>query len=352
MTAHPAASSGPPCWIGSYSTADTTGSITAATVDPRTGALVRAGEPSAADNAGFLTRASSGIVYAVFENDSGEVGAFAPAADGSPRPLGPPRSTGGSYPCHLALDPSQRYVLVANYGSGSVTVHPIAADGSLAEATDTVQHHGSGADDGPGGRQTQPHAHMMISRPAGDGREEILVPDLGTDQIVRYRLDTEAGRLVPIGTVTMPPGSGPRHLAVRGRYAYVVGELDSTLSVVDLDGDATAVITTVSTVTDGQDSFPSAVRLSPDGRWCYVANRGPDTIAVLSVAGTELRLEGGVSTQGEWPRDLTLSADGQLMYVANQASDEVRAFRVDPRTGRPAPVGGPLPVSQPSCIVL
>lgn len=338
-------------WIGSYSTADATGAITGF-VATDSGGVARHGGATTAHNASYLARAESGIVYAVLENDPGEVTAFAVDTAGVLRPLGPPRSTGGSFPCHLTVDPGQRYVLSANYGSGSVAVHPIAADGSLAEATDVVQHHGSGADSGPDGRQAGPHAHMALNRRERSDRWEVLVADLGIDRIARYRLDDDAGRLTAIGAIDLPPGSGPRHLAIEGRYAYVAGELDSALTVVDLDADGGTVLDSVSTVPADERSLPSAIRLSPDGRWCYVANRGPDTIAVLSVDGPRVRLAGSVSTGGEEPRDLALSADGRMLYVANQGSDEVRTFRVDPRTGLPSPVGEPLRVSQPSCVLL
>jgi 6-phosphogluconolactonase len=351
----PGSAAGPPVrtWIGSYSPAGGTGSITGAVVDPHTGALGRDGDATPAHNASYLARSASGIVYAALENDPGNVGAFAPGDDGGLRPRGTPRPSGGALPCHVCVHPSQAYLLTTNYGSGSVAVHPIDDDGTLGAATDVVQHHGSGSDGGPGGRQAGPHAHMALCRPDGTDGGCVLVTDLGTDRIHRYRLDTDVGRLQPVDEIPMPAGSGPRHLAVHGRFAYVAGELDSTLTVVDLDADPTPrVVTTTSTVDGDEASAPSAIRLSPDGRWCYVANRGPNTIAVFSVSGARVRLVGGVPTGGEQPRDLTLSPDGRMAYVANQASDEVRSFRLDPRTGLPSPVGESLRTSQPSCVLL
>lgn len=339
-------------WIGSYATGDE-GWITGATTDSSTGALLRAAAMTPAHNASYLARAATGIVYAVFESPAGEVRAFLATPDGGLRPHGPERSTGGAEPCHVGVHHDQAYVIVCNYGSGSVAVLPIAADGSLDPVTDVVEHHGHGPDDGPGGRQTGPHPHMAVSRSEPDGRWDVLVADLGIDRIVHYRLDAGAGRLHHVDETPMPPGSGPRHLALGGHYAYVAGELRSTLTVLDLDTDdpASRVVTTIPTI-DVDDSFPSAIRLAPNGRWCYVANRGPDTIAVISVHGPVVRLHANVSCQGEQPRDLALSPDGRLLYVANQETDAVRTFRIDEFTGLPTPIGEPLQVSRPTCVLL
>lgn len=339
-------------WIGSLASGDE-GWITGATRDLSTGVLHREGAPVPARNASYLARSAAGVVYAVLENPAGEVQAFLPTVDGGLRPLGPARSTGGAEPCHVSVHHDAAYVIVSNYGSGSVAVLPIAADGSLEPATDVVEHDGHGPDNGPRGRQTGPHAHMAVSRPDPAGRWDVLVTDLGIDRVVHYRLDVGAGRLRHVDETPMPPGSGPRHLALRGRYAYVAGELDSTLTVLDLDSDdpANRVVTTIPTV-DVDDSFPSAIRLAPNGRWCYVANRGPDMIAVISVDGPVVRVHANVSSRGEQPRDLALSPDGKLLYVANQAADAVRTFRVDEFTGLPTPIGEPLRVSRPSCVLL
>jgi 6-phosphogluconolactonase (cycloisomerase 2 family) len=111
------------------------------------------------------------------------------------------------------------------------------------------------------------------------------------------------------------------------------------------------VVTTIPTVDVG-DSFPSAIPLAPNGRWCFIANRGPDTIAVISVRGPVVRLHANASCRCEQPRDLALSPDGRLLYVANQETDAVRTFRIDDFTGLPTPIGEPLQVSRPTCVLL
>ena len=52
--------------------------------------------------------------------------------------------TMGAGPCYLSLDPTGRLLMVANYASGSLTVFPVRADGSLEPASQVIQHAGSG----------------------------------------------------------------------------------------------------------------------------------------------------------------------------------------------------------------
>jgi 6-phosphogluconolactonase len=146
--------------------------------------------------------------------------------------------THGGEPCHLCVDPSGRVLAVANHEHGSVAVFPIDADGRLGPATDVRQHEGSG----PGPTQKGPHAHHVAFDPRG---QRALVTDKGIDQVVVYRLDTAAGELIP----NDPPfgrvhaGAAPRHLAfgADGRFAYVNGEADMTLSVLTYVADTGAM---------------------------------------------------------------------------------------------------------------
>lgn len=284
------------------------------------------------------------ILYAAVElPDGGAIAAFRRAGD-TLAPLGTPRLTGGTRSCYVSVHPAG-YVLSADYGHGSLAVHPTGGDGALLERTDLVRLTGSGPDPD---RQEAAHAHMIVPTPDS---QHVLAIDLGTDSIYRYTL--ASGRLQEDAVVRIAPGAGPRHLAYHPTlpYAYVANELNSTVSVLDLAGFSVGATTsTVEADADGT-SHPSAIRVSPDGRFCYVANRGVDTIAVLAIHpdGTTLELITTVPCGGEHPRDMTLA--GEYLYSANQFSNTITQFHVDQRTGVPRQLGEPVPTSAPSCLV-
>jgi 6-phosphogluconolactonase len=189
---------------------------------------------------------------------------------------------------------------------------------------------------------------MIVTEPSGD---YVLAVDLGTDTVYRYRL--VEGRLRAVAEAGVPAGAGPRHVAFHpgGRFAYIANELNSSVSILELT--SFTVGPTVRTLPgdDQRPSAPSAIRVAADGRFCYVANRGPDTIASFAISpdGAELRLSGTVPSAGEHPRDLVLA--GADMYVANQNSNTVSSFRIDDETGRPEPIGATLRTAAPSCLL-
>lgn len=304
--------------------------------------------------------------YAVSEGAQGGIGAFASSADGGAsdgagdiadgaglRQLSA-HPTGGVEPCHAALLNGGSHLAVANYTSGSLAVHPVGADGSVAARTCLVQHSGTGPDTG---RQAGPHAHMVTEDP--DGRF-LLAIDLGADSIFGYELVAATGTLDEVARTRMRPGFGPRHLVFHpdGRHVYVIGELGFALAVCAYDPRRAelSVLDEVPVLENGVpgEDFPSAVRLSPDARFLYTANRGRDTILAFSLADgpDKPRLVATVAAGGSWPRDIALSPDGSLLLSANQRDDSVTVFRLDPDTGIPEPTGARLSVPAPTCLVM
>jgi 6-phosphogluconolactonase len=262
-----------------------------------------------------ITSADDRFVYAVLESEDGHVGAWAVTDEASWRPLGQ-QSTGGADPCHLALSPDGRWLLTANYTSGSVSVHPVEDDGSLGARTDLVQHQGT---PGPqADRQDGPHAHEVVF--TGDG---VLACDLGLDAIIGYRLDN--GRLTEVARSAMPPGSGPRHLVVDGSVAYVIGELASTVTVCDVAGLSLTPGTSVSLRAPDATGENTAAEVVLAGEQVLGSNRGDDTVTVLVRDGASLRRTEILPCGGSWPRWIGV-IDGQLL-VANERSHGVARLR-------------------------
>ncbi|WP_434741447.1 lactonase family protein [Micromonospora sp. SH-82] len=322
--------------------------IVAARRDRETGGLTPLGTVAVTPSPSFLVRhPDQPVLYAANELSEGRVSAFRVGPEGDLTPLGS-RPTGGADPCHVAVTPDGDHLLAANYSGGSVAVFPLDAEGVPGDRTDLVQHEGHGPDPE---RQEHAHAHMVSPDPTGRG--PLYAVDLGTDSVYRYDLDPASGRLVPRAPrVRTAPGTGPRHLARHpdGRRVYLVGELDATVTVYDLtDEGALHQRGRVDASERPGHVQPSEVAVGPDGRHLYVANRGVGTISVFALEPELPQLVAEVDTGGGWPRHFTLI--DSYLYVADQYADQVRVLRVDPATGVPTPVGEPVPVASPSCVL-
>lgn len=286
---------------------------------------------------------AGGVLYAVNELRTGRVSALR-LGSGEPRLLGD-QPSGGDSPCHLTVFAG--HLVTANYGDGSLAVHPVAADGSLRAATDLVRHTGRGTDPV---RQAGPHAHQVVADPAG---RYLLAVDLGNDTVYTYRLDREQGRLTQVAACKVAPGAGPRHLAFAadGRHAYLANELNSTLTVLAYDAATGRLRPLGSVAASAGDSrvrnYPGGIAVH--GGRVYVSNRGHDTIGVFEPAGSGLRRLAQVPAGGSWPRHFAFGPGGSL-YVAHQKGDTVAGFRLD-RAGVPRPTGQVLAVGTPSCLV-
>lgn len=264
--------------------------------------------------------------------------------------------TEGKNPVHLAVDATNRWMVVANHITSTVALLPRHEDGTLGAVADLVTL------EGPLGphRVEQPFAkpHQVEFDPAG---RFVVVPDKGLDRTFTFRLDTAAGRLVAIDAPAPKSreGAGPRHVAFHpsNRLAYVVDELSSTVTShrYDPDSGALAPFQVVSTLPDTHvaDSRASEIAASPDGRFVYASNRGHDSIAVFSVEPRSGRLApvGWTESRGRTPRFFAFDPSGAHLHVANEDSDAIVSFAVDRGTGLLSPVGDPVGTGSPVCII-
>jgi 6-phosphogluconolactonase len=342
-------------------------------MDGETGALARRDVFRNASNPSWLALNGSGTrLYAAnetatFENaNSGSVSAYAVDKASGQLSLLNTVSSRGAGPAHLSVHPSDKYVLVANYAGGSITVLPIQETGELGPPTDAKHDRGEPgvprAASAPAGSfaisgHDRPHAHMIQSDPSG---RFVFVPDLGLDRILIWKFDVGKGTLSPADPAffALPAGDGPRHFTFHpnGRLFYSLQEEGSTIAVCDFDGEAGQLTMkqTISTLPKGfaGTNFTSEIRISPDARFLYVANRLHDSIAFFSMAadGT-LTFAGETWTRGDYPRSFTIDPTGNFLYSCNQRSDAIATFRVDRRTGELTFTEQYTPVGTPAIIV-
>ena len=267
------------------------------------------------------------------------------------------QTTAGAGPCYLTVDRDGKALLVANYGGGGVAAISLSADGRLGAVGSFIQHAGSSVNPA---RQKGPHAHQIIA--SADNRFA-FAPDLGLDRVLVYQLDATTAKLTANtpASNSLPPGSGPRHLAFHpnNQFAYVISEILCTMTAYRYDVARGSLTETqsISTLRPGESvekgTSTAEVVVHPTGKFLYGSNRGHNTIVVYSInsaSGKLTHLE-NQSTLGKTPRHFAIDPTGTWLLAENQDSNTVAVFRIDPASGRLAPTGPLLDVPSPVCAI-
>lgn len=342
-------------YVGTYTTGTSRG-IYCYRFEANTGKLVSSGLAAATPNPTFLAvHPSQRYLYAV--DRGGKVGTILSfSVDRTTGKLTPLNSapSHGDGPTYLTVDKSGKFLLVANYESGSVASLRIGADGRLGEAVSVIQHKGSSVNQQ---RQQGPHAHYIHLSP--DERFAI-VADLGLDQVLVYRFDSMRGTLAPNDPpyVQVDAGAGPRHFAFHpnNRFGYVVTEMGSTANAYSWDSNR-GVLAKVQSVSTLPRSFSgentgAEIEVHPNGKALYVSNRGDDSIVTFNIDSHTGRLTtaGHVPAGGKTPRFFALDPTGKFLFAANQNGNNIVLFRIDQETGQLVPSGVQVSLAAPVCV--
>ena len=329
-------------FVGTYTDSGSEG-IYSFSLDPGTGKLTDNGLAAKTNNPSFLALTSDGrFLVAVHEtkdengSNMGFIESFSVNKDDNRLISLGKVSSGGAHPCYVSVNQNGA-VLAANYTGGSVALFRLDKSGKLSDTLNVQQHYGSGPNKE---RQATPHVHSAFFEPESN---RIFVADLGVDKVYVYQINKSGSKLVsaPFPAISMPPGSGPRHLAFHPKLkvVYVINELANAVSVVSLNKDGSfTILETVSTLPSGYDkpNTSADIHISKDGRFLYATNRGSNSIAIFSVDPNDGRIVqiGQESTRGDIPRNFTFSPDDDYLLVANQNSQNIVAFRRDRYTGK------------------
>lgn len=251
----------------------------------------------------------------------------------------------GSSPAYIGINPQQKLLYTANYHTGVISVFAYNERGYLS-LLDQVKHTADTL--GPRPEQSDgPHPHFFDQTPAGN----LVCCDLGNDRVDFYRFSD--GKLTHLARYQSEAGFGDRHLVFSkdGHYFYVVGELSSKVNVVKFDEQSWQFknIATYLTKPQGwtKHNGAAAIRISKDGRFIYISNRGHDSIAVFKVKPDHtLKLAQRISTFGEFPRDFNWTPDERFVFVANQNSDNATLYRRNSEDGTLTPLQKDIQVPQ------
>ncbi|MBK9121570.1 MAG: lactonase family protein [Chloroflexi bacterium] len=283
--------------------------------------------------------------------------AFRVDQDGSLTWIGQ-QPTNGLEPCYVSVTPDGRHALVVNYTgpqkAGSIVVFPLGADGSIQPMSAHVQLNGKSVHR----RQDASHPHMIVPTP--DGRF-VLVPDLGTDRLMIYRIVPQTGQLEPHTQpyLEVQTGSGPRHLDFHPhrQVFFLMSELKPVLTAISYDDAGNfKIVDTVMTLPPESEipvNLGADVHVAPSGRFVYVSNRGHNSLSGFAIdpVTNALVYVGHQSTLGDWPRGFALDPDGQVLVVANQRTNDLHTFTVDPDTGRLTATDHHIAAAAPVCVV-
>jgi 6-phosphogluconolactonase len=261
--------------------------------------------------------------------------------------------THGDHPCYVAVDKTGKWVAAGNYSSGSLSMIPVMADGSLGNEIIHIQHEGSGVDKQ---RQEKPHVHCTVF--SNDNRF-LFVPDLGIDKVMIYAFDASTGALTPAKQpfAKSKDGSGPRHFIFHpnNKYAYLIEELSGTVEVFQYNNGTLKNIQRISTMPARDTSFAGSadIHVSPDGKFLYASNRADaNTIAIYAINQKDGKLifRAHQSTLGKGPRNFNFDPSGNFLLVGNQNSDQIVIFKRNKVTGLLTDTKSRINVGKPVCL--
>jgi 6-phosphogluconolactonase (cycloisomerase 2 family) len=343
-------------YVGSYTTPERHGQgngINVYRVDRRTGAFSHVQRLGGLENPSFLAINAAGTHLYSVHGDRTEANSFTiDPRTGHIAPLNR-QPTGGYNPVHLAFDATGRFLAVANYGSDSLVVLPIAADGSLLPYRTLTTVTGA-----LGPHRFQQRTMCVHHIPLDRQGRFFYVPCKGSDAVVAYRLEARRGVLVEAARVAGRPGAAPRHIDFHPRraLAYAINELDSTVTTYrqDRNSGALAPLQTIPSTPSDFTGYSTGAEIWVDrgGRNVYVSNRGHDSIGVFAidpVRGT-LAPRQWVPTLGRTPRFFAIDPAQRFLYIANQDSRSIVGYRVG-RDGGLTPTRLRVRVGSPACIV-
>ncbi len=259
--------------------------------------------------------------------------------------------------CYLSTDYTDRFLFVAGYHDGKLTVLQLNEDGSIGAITDEKFHKGLGS---VSERNFRPH--INCARMTHDNKY-LLVADKGMDYVNVYSFDEKYGKVKLRDVLRSEMESAPRHIKVSGdgRFIYIVHEWKCYIDVYSYeDRNGTPIFEKVQTIStlDGKDhaqtNAASALSFSDDYKHLISSNAGDNTVVIFDVDVETGLLSRNIClpVSGDYPKDAELfPAGGEYLVSLNHESNSMTFFKVN-YTEHTIVMNGPeIPINQPNCIV-
>lgn len=316
--------------------------------DSEAAQLTKVSAVSGIDNPSFvITNQAQTHLYAVSEVDTGEVVSYLIDYENkSLVELNRQPTKGG--PCFLEIDQNDKYLFTANYGGGSVIVHPLEEDGTIQTDSDFIDY-------GPAAKEKEltSHVHTIKNIP---NTNKYVATDLGLDKLYVYELDDANGKLNQLKVIDTPKDGGPRHLEFHGKLKmmYVLNQNDSTVLVYSYEGtgenfERLQVLPALLDDFTGTN-YGADIHLTESGKYLYVSNRGHH-----SVTGYEVQEDGtlepvsNASSIGDWPRNFAIAPKDTYLLVANEHTDEINVMTIK-ENGSTEDTKNKINISKPVCV--
>ncbi|MCG8599104.1 MAG: lactonase family protein [Verrucomicrobiales bacterium] len=230
---------------------------------------------------------------------------------------------------YLYPDKTNKWLLAAYYGDGTVSVNRIESGVVIGEPVQVME--------------VGKKAHCIQTDPAN---RFAFCPHTGElNQVTQFRFDAESGELVLNDPKVLKAGDGqgPRHLQFHpnGKWVYQVNEQGKSVTLCDYDaGEGTLTMRqTVSTIPDDWPADKGScadIEISADGRFVYASNRGHDSIAVFAIDEQTGEISSrGQTPTGKTPRSFNLIEGGEnFLVAAGQGADNLVVYRRDTASGK------------------
>lgn len=306
----------------------------------------------------YLTLSHNGnFVYAVNETNGdnpGKVSAFSFNKNNGKLKFLNSELSGGDDPCYVAISNNDKWIAVANYSSGNLTVFSLNSNGSLKPYSQLMQDSGSSINKE---RQAKPHVHESVFSP---DNAYLFTPDLGLDKVMIYKFNSLQKKPLQIASpafVNTVPGSGPRHITFHPnkKFAYLIHEMSGTVTAYSYSNGKLQTLQEIATHPDGfKGEIGSAeVLVSPDGKFLYASNRGDEnTLTIFSISPStgKLKLVGYQPVLGKAPRNFIIDPTGNYLLVANQNTNNIVIFKRDKKTGLLKEIQKQIKLPKPVCL--